>query len=520
MLRILNLCLEAQRVATRVVVGPEEATRTRSGTTWVLGIAAAMAVLHMLTNGRYGFHRDELQFLSDARHLEWGFVAVPPFTAAVERVSMAWFGLSLTGLRLFSVIAQFFVVVLAGFIARELGGGQLAQASAALAVALSPLPMFEGTEFQYSTFDLLWWVLIAYAVIRLLKSEEGRWWLAIGAAAGLALETKYTVCFFFAGILAGMALTSARRWFASGWFWAGTALALLMFLPNLVWEARHHFITLTFLQYIHKRDVGEGRAAGFWKYQWLLDVNACAAPLWIAGLVAYFRSRRYRMVGWMFVVPLALFAATRARFYYIAPAYPMLVAMGAVACERWSAGWRPVWRRTAWGVVLVAVVGYGLYLMAQIVPLAASGPLREYALNHNGDLREEIGWHDLVRAVAEVRDGLTPQERASYGIIVGNYGEEGALELFGPAYGLPTPISLTNSAWYWSYPKTPPETLIVVGVNGKDLPVVFTTCRLAGHNGNPEGVKNEESESHPDIYVCSGMKISWPVLWKKYRNFG
>lgn len=507
-------------MTTSVAAGPEEATRTRNGTAWVLGIAAAIAVLHLLTNGRYGFHRDELQFLSNARHLEWGFVAVPPFTPAAERVAMAWFGLSLTGLRLFSVIAQFFVVVLAGLMARELGGGRLAQATAALAVALSPLPMFEGTEFQYSTFDFLWWVLIAYGVIRLLKSEDGRWWLAIGAATGLALETKYSICFFIAGILAGMALTAARRWFASGWFWAGTGLALLIFLPNLIWQAQHHFITLTFLQYIHKRDVGEGRAAGFWKYQWLLDVNTCAAPLWIAGLVAYFRSARYRMMGWMFVIPLALFAATRARFYYIAPAYPMLVAMGAVMGAAWTARLRPAWRYALRGVVLAGVMGYGLYLMAQIVPLAASGPLRDFALENNGDLREEIGWHQLVREVAGVRDGLSPEERASYGVLVGNYGEEGALELFGPANGLPVPISRTNSAWYWSYPKQPPETLIVVGFSQKGADGVFTTCRLAGHNGNAEGVKNEESKDHPDIFVCSGMRMPWPVFWEKYRSFG
>lgn len=503
-----------------VAVGAREETQSRSGAAWVLGIAAAIAVLHLLTNSRYGFHRDELQVLSDARHLAWGFVPYPPFTPAMERVGLAWFGLSVAGLRVFSVIAQFFVVVLSGLMARELGGRRLAQATAALAVALSPLPMFQGTEFQYSSFDLLWWVLMAYGVIRLLKSEDGRWWLLIGATAGLALETKYSACFFLFGILAGMSLTRARRWFLSGWFWAGTALALLIFLPNLVWEARHHFITLTFLQFIHKRDVGEGRAADFWKYQFLLNADLFAAPLWIAGLVAYFRSRRYRVLGWMWLVPVAVFAASRGRFYYVSPAYPMLIAMGAVVAMAWTARLRRGWRYAVEGVLLAGLVGYGAYTTAQIVPLAASGPLRAYALSHNGDLREEIGWHQLVQAVAGVRDGLTPEERASYGIVAGNYGEEGALELFGPAYGLPTPMSLTNSAWYWSKPKTPPRTVILVGSDGKGLDKIFETCRLAGHIGNSEGVKNEESEYHPDIFVCSGMKIPWEVVWEKQQAFG
>src|SRR5215469_2926976 len=142
-------------------------------------IAAAMALLHIATNNRYGFHRDELQFLSDARHLDWGFVPYPPFTPFVEHIGLSLFGLSMVGLRMFSVIAQAVVIYVSGLMARELGGGRLAQITAALAVALSPLPIFEGTEFQYSSFDFLWWVLIGYFAIRLLKTENQRWWLLI-----------------------------------------------------------------------------------------------------------------------------------------------------------------------------------------------------------------------------------------------------------------------------------------------------------------------------------------------------
>lgn len=175
----------------------------------LLGIAAIVGLVHVFTNGRYGFHRDELQVLSDARHLDWGFVPYPPLTPFVEWVGLSIFGLSLVGLRLFSVIAQAFAVMVTGLMARELGGGGLAQATAALAIALSPLPLFEGTEFQYTTFDYLWWVLIAYFVIRLLKTENPRWWLAIGATLGIGFQTKYTMGFYFCGIMGGVLLTRA-----------------------------------------------------------------------------------------------------------------------------------------------------------------------------------------------------------------------------------------------------------------------------------------------------------------------
>src|ERR1022692_241652 len=194
-------------------------TRSSAGTTAVIGIAFAIALLHLLTNGRYGFHRDELQTLSDALHLDWGFVPYPPLTPFLEHIGLYLFGVSLVGLRLFAVLAQAVAIVVTGLMARELGGGRLAQVAAAASVALSPLPLFEGTEFQYTSFDYLWWVLVAYFIIRLLKTDDPRWWLAIGAVVGVGLMTKYTMPFFLAGILAGLLLTPARRFLANWWLW-------------------------------------------------------------------------------------------------------------------------------------------------------------------------------------------------------------------------------------------------------------------------------------------------------------
>jgi Dolichyl-phosphate-mannose-protein mannosyltransferase len=493
----------------------------RRGDTWaVVGIAALVMIAHLLTNGRYGFHRDELQVLSDARHLDWGFVPYPPFTPLVERISMSIFGLSLVGLRLASVIAQAILVVVAGLMARELGGGRLAQATAALAVALSTLPLFEGTEFQYTSFDNLWWVLIAYCVIRLLKTEDLRWWLAIGALVGIGFQTKYTMGFFLSGIMGGVLLTGARRYLASGWFWGGMALGFAICAPNLIWQLRHGFISLHFLQHIHKRDVGQGRADGFWRDQFWICANLVAAPLWIAGVVGYLRERRYRMLAWMYLIPLTLFAVTKGRGYYMGGAYPMLMAMGAVVGERWVGSLGKIPRRTAEAVFFPGLVAWGCYMGAMILPVASSGPLMKFALENNGDLREEIGWDELVKTVAGIRDSLPPEQRASVGIMARNYGEAGAIEILGPAYHLPPPISATNSAWLRGYPKPPPTTLIVIGTSREYADSRFSACRLAAHNGNSLGVKNEESQDHPDIFVCGGPLLPWPEFWEQYQGYG
>jgi hypothetical protein len=483
-------------------------------------IAATVAVVHLLTNNRYGFHRDELQILSDALHLDWGFVTYPPLTSFLERISLEIFGVSLVGLRLFSVIAQSVAIFVTGLMARELGGGRLAQATAALAVAVTPLSLFEGTEFQYTTFDYLWWVLIAYFVIRLLKTDDPRWCLAIGTVVGIGLMTKYTIAFFVAGILAGLLLTPARRFLGSRWFRAGTALALLIFLPNVIWQLRHDFISLHFLQHIHTRDVGEGRAEGFLRAQFLICANRLTAPLWIGGFVGFLCSRRYRMLAWMYLTPVAIFWLAKGRGYYPGAAYPMLMAMGATLGERLLTSWPRFWRWTVAAAYLVALAAWGVYVSTVILPLASSGPLRERALENNGDLREEIGWNELVKTVAGIRDSLPPEQQKDFGVLVGNYGEQGAIEILGPAYRLPSPISGTNSAWLRGYPATPPSTLIVIGWSRENAEKTFTACRLAGHNTNPYGVHNEESDDHPDLFVCGGPRMPWPVFWKQSQRFG
>ena len=492
----------------------------RNDRTLLLSITVVFALFHILTNGRYGFHRDELQFLSDAGHLDWGFVAYPPFTPFIERIAMAIFGLSLIGLRLFSVIAQAIVIYVSGLMARDLGGNRWAQAATALSVALSGVPLFEATEFQYTSFGILWWALICFFTIRLLKSENPRWWLAIGAAAGLGLMTKYSIVFFLAGLLGGMLLTNARRYFSSKWFWIGVGIACLIFLPNIIWLIRHDFISYHFLQRIHARDVGIGRATGFFKYQFLFDANPFATPLWITGLVAFLLKRRYRILFWMYAIPVAMFWLGKGRFYYVAEAYPILIAMGAVVVERWLAG-KSNWFGHSMKVVYVAgILAVGAYACCRLVPLASNGALRDFALRNNGDLREEFGWNELVKTVARIRTSLPPDQQAHLGITTANYGEYGAIEILGRAYGLPQPIGTTNSEWLRGYPTPAPTTLIVLGLGEKEANSIFTDCRLAGHNGNSLGVSNEESRDHPNIFVCGPPREPWPILWQHHKDFG
>src|SRR5947209_6425981 len=293
---------------------------------------------------------------------------------------MAVFGLSLIGLRLASVLFQAAAVFVTGLMAREFGGGRLAQVAAALAVALSPLPIFEATEFQYSSFDYLWWVLAEYCVVRLINSEDGRWWLGIGACIGMGLETKYTMAFFAVGLVGALVLTRERKWLGSKWLWMGVAITLVMFAPNLLWQARHDWVSLKFLQHIHARDVRQGRANGFLLQQLWLCVSPVAAVLWLRGLWWCFREARWRMLGWMYAIPLARFVAGEGRGYYFAAIYPMLIAAGAVQ-------WWPrdvAVRRWGWRIWVAALAALGVFFVGLLVPVLPVKQWGTWAMRRDG----------------------------------------------------------------------------------------------------------------------------------------
>lgn len=483
-------------------------------------LALALFTLHMLTNDQYGFHRDELEMMDNARHLDWSFVNYPSLTPFVTRLGLELFGASLVGVRLIPALIHSLALLLTGLMARELGGSRFVQIVAAAAAASAPMALAGGALLTYSNFDYLWWVLIAYLVIRLAKSDDPRGWLGVGAVIGLGLLTKYTIGVLIAGVAVGVLLTRTRRHLLSPWLWGGVALAFLIFLPNLIWQAQHDFISLDFLRAIHSRDIRIGRTADFLSEQFIFCINPVALPLWLAGLAWCFftpAGKRFRALGWMFVVSAALLFALEGRSYYLAPAYPMLIAAGSVAWAQWlsrlAARMQGLLRGGVLGALALGAAGAAILAL----PIA---PINSAAWNFTSRTHdlfiEQIGWPELVETVAEIYAALPPEDQAQAGILTGNYGEAGALNLYGPAYGLPTAISGVNSYWLRGYGDPPPQVLILLDWRRNSL---FESCKVAGRVTNRYKVWNEETR-HPTIYVCRGLRQPWPVFWESLRSYG
>lgn len=488
----------------------------------LLLLGLALFLLHMLTNHQYGFHQDEMVVVDNAYNLDWGYVEYPPITPFLTRISLGIFGLSLVSARMFAALAQSVVMVLAGLMAKELGGKRVTQILAAIATAIAPIALAEGAMVMYVTFDFLWSVLIAYFIIRLLKSDDPRWWLGIGAAIGLGMMTKFTMAFFTAGIVGGVLLTDARRYLKSPWLWGGVVLSLLVFLPNMLWQIKHDFISLDFLQGIHARDVREGRAEDYLIGQFVFCANTVVIPLWIAGLYYYFfrqDGKCYRMLGWMYVITFMIYLLAQGLSYYQAPAYPMLIAAGALVWQGWINKLSVQKSRVALGTTWTALVIGAVLAGTVALPIApVNSPLFNAVSEVHDLFTEQIGWHDMVKTVGGIYAGLPVEEKARAGILTQENDEASALNLYGGEYGLPKAISGSDTFWLRGYGNPPPEMLIVVGFDPQYISYFFEQCTVAGTTTNSYGIDNDLANP-PEIYVCRKVRFTWPDLWARIKHY-
>ena len=278
--------------------------------------------------------------------------------------------------------------------------------------------------------------------------------MGAGVGIGIGVLSKYSIGILVISVVAAIAMMpSQRKAFSSRWFWYGAGIATMIAAPNLIWLASHHFITLKMESYIHARDVRHGRADGYYTDQ--IKFTMLALPLAVTGLVSLLRCARYRLLGAFYLGPFVLFALLKGRGYYLLPAYPVLYAAGAVALERVLAA-RAKWLRVAVPAVVIAAMLVDLAAVSwAFLPMWRPGSAGwNWQMKNNSDMGDEVGWPEFVQQVAAVRDRLPEEERGHYAVLANNYGEAGALALYGPKYGLPVPISSTNTfhhAGVWAF---------------------------------------------------------------------
>lgn len=492
----------------------------------VVLLAIAKTIFHFATYQGYGIFRDELYFLACARHLDWGFVDQLPFASFMLAVVTGVLGESLFAIRFLPSLLGGVPVLLGAVAAREFGGRSFAQLLAGIAMAVGPFWLGVHHDFNILMFEPIFWTAGALVVVRLIKTENPRLWIWFGGVAGLAMLNKTSVAVFAFGLIAGLLLTRQRKLLLSSWLVAGGALAALITLPALLWQWQRDWPLVEFVRNATQFKNIALSPVDFFLEQ-VLMLGPPAAAIWMAGIAFLLIGLRgrYRVLGIAWFVMFAVFVVMRGKAYYMVAAYPVFLGAGGVLWE--SLLEAPRWRWVR--VTFAAVVASAIVLAPYAVPVLSQEAYIEFSqrvgLERSSGENHEVGvlpqhyadmhgWSEMVAEVARVYETLFPEQKAMARIFGRNYGEAGAIDYFGPQYGLPAALSGHNTYWIWGPGDWTGEVLIVIGGERPDQ--YFAQVEAAGRIYHDYAMPYENNLT---IWVCLQPKATVAEIWLSVKNY-
>lgn len=499
----------------------------------VLLLALANFLLHVYFNNGYGYFRDEFDYAACGDHLAWGYVDHPPLIPFLMKISRLLLGDSMRSIRMVPALATSAAVILTGMIARELGGRRFAMVLSALAFIAVPFFLNDGSVMTTNCLEPVLWMGCVYFAILAIKRNDPRYWLWFGVVAGVGLEEKYSIAVLGFAIVAGLLLTEQRRVFANKWIWLGGALAFLVFLPNFLWNVQNHwpFAELMYNIKAEGRDV----VLSPWAYfaQQVLIAQPFLAPMWITGVFAFLFSTRlkpYRFLGLCYLVAFTVFVVLKGKNYYLAPIYPVYMAAGAVVIESFIARSGQTWLKPA---LVTLTVASGIWLAPIVMPIL---PVKQFIAymeklpfeiprsehSHGRALlpqhfADQFGWEEIVAAVNQAYNQLSPEERTGCGIFTQNYGQAGAIDFLGRRYGLPPALSGHQTYFLWGPRGYSGNCLIVLNDSRESLERLFEHVEYVGKSvDNPYALERELP-----VFICRGAKFgTFADLWPRLKKWG
>ena len=500
-----------------------------SATGILLGLATVRLAIQFSGINHYGFFRDELYYMACGEHLAWGYVDQPPLIALIAWLVRHSLGDSLVAIRLLPALAGASTVFLTGVLARELGGGRFAQILAATAVLFAPAFLAFDGFLSMNAFEPLFWIVCAVLAVRIVKGASQELWIVFGIVSGFGLENKHTMLIFGFGLIAGLVLSRQTNMLGSRWIWVGGAVALAIFLPNLIWEAHHGWPQI---EVVRNAQQFKNVAIGPFGFLWddVLFLHPVALPIWIAGLAWLLfakEGKRYRFLALTFLIVLGVFILLGGKSYYALPAFPVLLAAGGVALENYFAPASRLWLKVAYPLLLVlggiVTVPFGVPILpvetflrySQSLPYASNVKTERDATAALPQLYADMfGWDTMAESVASVYQQLPAAEQAGCAILAGNYGEAGAIDYYGPKLGLPKALSGHNSYFYWGPRDYSGACVIVFGERSDEFKSFFVESRLVATTSNPHGMPNEQ---RVPIYLCRKPRESLAALWPNFK---
>lgn len=495
----------------------------------VLGIVKFVSYLAF--SGRYDYFRDELYYIACSHHLSFGYVDQPPLIAVAVWLERTILGNSLLALRCFAMLSGIALMALTVLIAREMGGRKLALWLAGICVTTGPVWLSLSYLMTMNAFEHVWWAACAYCVVRYVNTRNPHYWLWFGLWAGIGLETKYAITVFGLGIVVGLLLTRERTVFLRPLIWLGGLIALLIFLPNLIWNIHYHW---PFVELMHNiRASGRDVVLSPLQFiaQQILLAGPVLLPVWFGGILWLMFSRdggRFRVLGWTLLTVVIVFLVLHGKNYYSMPAYPMVFAAGGVALERLLAKVK----LPAIGYAYIALIFVGAAWVApMLIPVLPIDRYLAYqqkwlfkppVAEHSHDrsplpqtYSDQFGWEEIVQATAYAYGKLTPEEQKDCAIFAQDYGAAGAIDFFGPKYGLPKALSAHQSYYLWGPRHYTGQCMVILDDKRERLEQFFDHVEYVTTSApNPYAL-----EQQLPVYICRGAKFGslqkvWPAIKK------
>jgi len=497
----------------------------------IMGYFALLSlVLHLLAIEGYGYFRDEFYYIACSDHPDFGYVDQPPFSILILKLVRLILGDSRIAIRLLPVLGAAIFIFLTGLMVRELGGKKFAIALASASAFAVTGNFFLFNYYSMNFLDLLFWQVIIIIILRIIKTGNSKYWLLFGVVVGLGLQNKISILFLGFGLAVGLLLTKERKYLKDKYLWFGAAIAGLLFLPYILWNMTHGWATLEFMHNAKVYKMANVSPLEFFFNQVLYN-NPLTMVIWLSGLWYFFFNREgktYRIFGWMYLAIYILFTIQQAKDYYLAPAYPILFAGGAVMFENWLMQRKWLWLKP---LLLSLIVIFALILCPIALPILPVEKTVKVAksfglTNHAGEKHEVgllpqhfadmYGWEEIVSKVAEVYNTLSPTEKNECAIYANNYGVTGAINFFGNKFHLPPAFSGHNNYFFWPPKKQTFNVLVIVGGRKEDHERSF---REVAEMGRTRCQYCMPYENNNPIYICRGIKRPIEEIWPSVKNF-
>ena len=498
----------------------------------IWAIAAAKLILHIYFNNRYGYFRDEFNYMSCGDHLAWGYVDQPPLIPFLTHISRSLLGDSLRAIRFIPAMASSLLVVQTALFARELGGRRFALLLSAICIVIAPQYLSNGSLLGTNCLEPNLWLGCAHFVLLAIKRNNPRYWLWFGVVAGLGMEEKYSIAVFGFAIIVGLLLTEQRRALLDKWIWLGGLAAFLICLPNLLWNIHYDWPFVQLMRAIKAegRDVVLGPFPFF--FQQTLIVNPLTAPIWLAGLFALLFSPRlkpYRMLGWCYLVCYLVFFVLHGKSYYLSPIYPMLLAAGSAVIDEAISRPHFAWLKPAIAIILLAS---GIHMAPVVIPVFSPDNFLAYTkylpfklpVTEHSHVRaalpqwysDQFGWKEIADETAVAWARIPASERQDCGIFGQDYGQAGAVDFFGRSQGLPASLSGDRTYFLWGPRAYSGDCMIVLDDQKDVLERYWERVEFVGTSAdNPYAL---ERQIH--VFICRGKKFtSLADLWPKLKRW-